>query len=70
MNIDTLLQQYFPSKEHVCIEMFDDRNIQLVYRRLVEVLIHQWISIRHLLSITEQTPQRNSTNYSWMTVTN
>ncbi len=41
MNIDTLLQQYFPSKEHVCIEMFDDRNIQLVYRRLVEVLIHQ-----------------------------
>ena len=41
MNIDTLLQQYFPSKGHICIEMFDDRNIQLVYRRLVEVLIHQ-----------------------------
>lgn len=41
MNVDTLLHQYFPQAGNVCIEMFDDRNIQQVYRRLVEVLIHQ-----------------------------
>ena len=41
MNVDTLLHQYFPSAENVCIEMFDEKNIQQVYRRLVEVLIHQ-----------------------------
>ncbi|MBR1782026.1 MAG: ATP-binding protein [Bacteroidales bacterium] len=41
MNVDTLLHQYFPLAEHTCIEMFDDQNIQQVYRRLVEVLIHQ-----------------------------
>ena len=34
MNVDTLLHQYFPLAENVCIEMFDDRNIQQVYRRL------------------------------------
>ena len=41
MNVDTLLHQYFPLAENVCIEMFDDRNIQQVYRRLVDVLIHR-----------------------------
>ncbi len=41
MNVDTLIHQYFPSAENVCIEMFDEKNIQQVYRRLVEVLIHQ-----------------------------
>lgn len=41
MNVDTLLHQYFPSAGNICIEMFDEKNIQQVYRRLVEVLIHQ-----------------------------
>ena len=41
MNVDTLLHQYFPKAGNVCIEMFDEKNIQQVYRRLVEVLIHQ-----------------------------
>ncbi len=41
MNVDTLLHQYFPVAGSVCIEMFDEKNIQQVYRRLVEVLIHQ-----------------------------
>ena len=41
MNVDTLLHQYFPVAGNVCIELFDDRNIQQVYRRLVEVLLHQ-----------------------------
>ena len=41
MNVDTLLHQYFPVADSVCIEMFDEKNIQQVYRRLVEVLIHQ-----------------------------
>ena len=41
MNVDTLIHQYFPSAENICIEMFDEKNIQQVYRRLVEVLIHQ-----------------------------
>ena len=41
MNVDTLLHQYFPGADSVCIEMFDEKNIQQVYRRLVEVLIHQ-----------------------------
>ena len=41
MNVDTLLHQYFPAADNVCIEMFDEKNIQQVYRRLVEVLIHQ-----------------------------
>ena len=41
MNVDSLLHQYFPSAGNICIEMFDDKNIQQVYRRLVEVLIHQ-----------------------------
>lgn len=41
MNVDTLLHQYFPKAWNVCIEMFDEKNIQQVYRRLVEVLIHQ-----------------------------
>lgn len=41
MNVDTLLHQYFPVTDGVCIEMFDEKNIQQVYRRLVEVLIHQ-----------------------------
>ena len=41
MNVDTLLRQYFPASDNVCIEMFDEKNIQQVYRRLVEVLIHQ-----------------------------
>ena len=41
MNVDTLLHQYFPDADNVCIEMFDEKNIQQVYRRLVEVLIHQ-----------------------------
>ena len=41
MNVDTLLHQYFPDAGNVCIEMFDEKNIQQVYRRLVEVLIHQ-----------------------------
>lgn len=41
MNVDTLLHQYFPLADSVCIEMFDEKNIQQVYRRLVEVLIHQ-----------------------------
>ncbi len=40
MNVDTLLHQYFPVADSVCIEMFDEKNIQQVYRRLVEVLIH------------------------------
>ena len=41
MNVDTLLHQYFPDAGNVCIEMFDEKNIQQVFRRLVEVLIHQ-----------------------------
>ena len=41
MNVDTLLAQYFPNADNLCIEMFDDKNIQQVYRRLVGVLIHQ-----------------------------
>ena len=41
MNVDTLLHQYFPVADNVCIELFDEKNIQQVYRRLVEVLIHQ-----------------------------
>ena len=41
MNVDTLIHQYFPSAGNICIEMFDEKNIQQVYRRLVEVLIHQ-----------------------------
>ena len=41
MNVDTLIHQYFPVAGNVCIELFDDRNIQQVYRRLVEVLLHQ-----------------------------
>ncbi|MBQ6081576.1 MAG: ATP-binding protein [Bacteroidales bacterium] len=41
MNVDTLLHQYFPTSGNLCIEMFDEKNIQQVYRRLVEVLIHQ-----------------------------
>ena len=41
MNVDTLLHQYFPVAGNICIEMFDEKNIQQVYRRLVEVLIHQ-----------------------------
>ena len=41
MTVDTLIHQYFPSAENVCIEMFDEKNIQQVYRRLVEVLIHE-----------------------------
>ena len=41
MNVDTLLHQYFPAAENICIELFDDSNIQQVYRRLVNVLIHQ-----------------------------
>lgn len=41
MNVDTLLHQYFRAAGNICIEMFDDKNIQQVYRRLVEVLVHQ-----------------------------
>ena len=41
MNVDTLLHQYFADSGNVCIEMFDEKNIQQVYRRLIEVLIHQ-----------------------------
>ena len=41
MNVDTLLHQYFPKAGNACIEMFDDQNIQQVYRRLIDVLIHQ-----------------------------
>ena len=41
MNVDTLLHQYFAESGNICIEMFDEKNIQQVYRRLVEVLIHQ-----------------------------
>jgi len=41
MNVDTLLHQYFPVAGNICIELFDEKNIQQVYRRLVEVLIHQ-----------------------------
>ena len=41
MNVDTLLKQYFTDADNACIEMFDDKNIQQVYRRLVEVLVHQ-----------------------------
>ena len=41
MNVDTLIHQYFPGAGNVCIEMFDEKNIQRVYRRLVEVLVHQ-----------------------------
>ena len=41
MNVDTLLHQYFSNADNVCIEMFDEKNIQQVYRRLVEVLIHK-----------------------------
>ena len=40
MNVDTLLHQYFPEGEKVLIEMFDEKNIQSVYRRLVGVLLH------------------------------
>ena len=32
MNVDTLLHQYFPKAGNVCIEMFDEKNIQQVYR--------------------------------------
>ena len=41
MNVDTLLHQYFAESGNICIEMFDEKSIQQVYRRLVEVLIHQ-----------------------------
>ena len=41
MNVDTLIHQYFPDAGNVCIELFDEKNIQQVYRRLVEVLINQ-----------------------------
>ena len=41
MNVDTLLHQYFSTSENICIEVFDEKNIQQVYRRLVGVLIHQ-----------------------------
>ena len=41
MNVDTLIHQYFPAAGNICIEMFDEKNIQQVYRRLVEVLVHQ-----------------------------
>ncbi|MBQ9184733.1 MAG: ATP-binding protein [Bacteroidales bacterium] len=41
MNVDTLLHQYFSSAGNICIEMFDEKNIQQVYRRLMDVLIHQ-----------------------------
>ena len=41
MNVDTLIHQYFPDAGNLCIEMFDEKNIQQVYRRLVEVLINQ-----------------------------
>ena len=41
MNVDSLLRQYFPTSDNVCIELFDEKNIQQVYRWLVEVLIHQ-----------------------------
>ena len=41
MNVDSLLRQYFPASDTVCIELFDEKNIQQVYRRLVAVLIHQ-----------------------------
>lgn len=41
MNVDTLLHQYFSQAENLCIEMFDEKNIQQVYLRLVRVLIHQ-----------------------------
>ena len=41
MNVDTLLHQYFAESSDICIEMFDEKSIQQVYRRLVEVLIHQ-----------------------------
>lgn len=41
MNVDTLLHQYFSSGAQICIEMFDEKNIQLVFRRLVEVLVQQ-----------------------------
>lgn len=41
MNVDTLIHQYFSSGGALCIEMFDEKNIQQVYRRLVKVLIHQ-----------------------------
>ena len=41
MNVDTLIHQYFSGGGTLCIEMFDEKNIQQVYRRLVKVLIHQ-----------------------------
>lgn len=41
MNVDILLRQYFPAAGNICIELFDDKNIQQVYRRLVDVLVHQ-----------------------------
>ena len=64
MNVDTLLHQYFPQAGNVCIEMFDDLNIQQVYRRLVEVLVHQPEVETSLLWITERILRRNSMNYS------
>jgi len=57
MNVDTLLHQYFPVADSVCIEMFDEKNIQQVYRRLVEVLIHQ--------PEVETSLLKNSTNCFW-----
>lgn len=69
MNVDTLLHQYFPVADSVCIEMFDEKNIQQVYRRLVEVLIHQPEVETSLLLlpwlIIEQTLLKNSTNCFW-----
>ena len=57
MNVDTLLHQYFPVAANVCIELFDEKNIQQVYRRLVEVLIHQ--------PEVETSLLKNSTNCFW-----
>ena len=41
MNVDALLRQYFSPDAGICIELFDDKNIQQVYRRLVGVLVHK-----------------------------
>ena len=41
MNVDTLLNQYFSEASDICIELFDEKNIQQVYRRLMKVLINQ-----------------------------
>ena len=38
MNVDTLLHQYFPRGGNICIELFDEKIIQQVYRRLVDFL--------------------------------